>query len=296
MAQFRSGLVAVVGRPNVGKSSLTNALVGRKCTIVSDKPQTTRRRILGIINRPDAQIALADTPGIHTPKHRLGASLNATAYRSAEQVDAVMFVGDVSHMPTKHDRAIATKLAERTAGVPLILVMNKMDLLKPDRVESHYEAFVSLCNPQVEMMTSVTKGHNIGRLRDLLAETVPEGPALYPPEWTSDLEPHAWAEEVVREKLLERTRQEVPHAVAVHTERFEVEGGTAHIALVIVVESEGQKAIVIGKGGRMLKDVGAAARKELEASFGCKVFMELFVKVAPEWRQSSRQLRELGLE
>jgi len=296
VGEFRAGLVAVVGRPNVGKSSLTNRLVGRKCTIVSDKPQTTRRRILGIVNRPDSQVVLADTPGIHAPKHRLGAALNATAYRSAEQVDAILFVVDVSHMPTKHDKAIASKLAERQAGIPLVLVMNKMDQLAADRVEAHYNAFLDLCSPDKEIMTAATKGHNIIELHNLLVETVPEGPALYPQEWSSDLEPQAWAEEIVREKILERTREEVPHAIAVYTEGFEVLAGTARISLVVVVETEGQKAIVIGKGGRMLKEVGSAARKELEASFGCKVFMELFVKVAADWRQSSRQLRELGLE
>lgn len=296
MGEFRAGLVAVVGRPNVGKSSLTNRLVGRKCTIVSDKPQTTRRRILGIVNRPDCQVVLADTPGIHAPKHRLGAALNATAYRSAEQVDAILFVVDVSHMPTKHDKAIASKLAERQAGIPLLLVMNKMDQLAADRVEAHYNAFLDLCSPNKEIMTAATKGHNIIELHNLLVEMVPEGPALYPQEWSSDLEPQAWAEEIVREKILERTREEVPHAIAVYTEAFEILAGTARISLVVVVETEGQKAIVIGKGGRMLKEVGSAARKELEASFGCKVFMELFVKVAADWRQSSRHLRELGLE
>ncbi|MCC6402680.1 MAG: GTPase Era [Fimbriimonadaceae bacterium] len=296
MGEFRAGLVAVVGRPNVGKSSLTNRLVGRKCTIVSDKPQTTRRRILGIVNRLDSQVVLADTPGIHAPKHRLGAALNATAYRSAEQVDAILFVVDVSHMPTKHDKAIASKLAERQAGIPLVLAMNKMDQLAADRVEAHYNAFLDLCSPDKEIMTAATKGHNIIELHNLLVETVPEGPALYPQEWSSDLEPQAWAEEIVREKILERTREEVPHAIAVYTEGFEVLAGTAKISLVVVVETEGQKAIVIGKGGRMLKEVGSAARKELEASFGCKVFMELFVKVSADWRQSSRQLRELGLE
>ncbi|MGE0002608.1 MAG: GTPase Era [Fimbriimonadaceae bacterium] len=296
MGAFRAGLVAVVGRPNVGKSSLTNALVGRKCSIVSDKPQTTRRRILGIVNRPEAQVVLADTPGIHAPKHRLGAALNATAYRAAEQVDAVMFVVDVSHMPTKHDKAIAARLAERQEGIPLVLVMNKMDELRAERVEQHYEAFMNLCLPQRETMTSAKKKHNVELLLQMLIETVPEGPALYPTEWSSDQEPQAWAEEVVREKILERTREEVPHAIAVYTEGFEYEGKVARIALVVVVETQGQKAIVIGKGGQMLKEVGAAARKELEASFGCKVFMELFVKVAADWRQSSRQLREFGLE
>lgn len=296
MTTHRSGLAVLVGKPNVGKSSLTNALVGRKCSIVSDKPQTTRRRVLGIVNREDWQIVLADTPGIHAPKHRLGSSLNAAAYRATEDVDALLFVVDVSKPPARADEEIAARLRAGRGSTPLLLVMNKMDLLKPDRVEAHYEAYTRLCNPDDDVMTSVRKGHGLGALEAKIVERLPEGPPLYPPDWASEMEAHAWAAEVVREKILERTRDEVPHSVAVNAETFERDGGLLRVGLVVRVETPGQKAILIGKGGRMLREVGTAARTELEAAFGCRVYLELFVKVAPDWRDSARQLRELGLE
>jgi GTP-binding protein Era len=292
----RAGIVAVVGRPNVGKSSLLNAVVGRKVSIVSDKPQTTRRRVLGIVTRDEWQIAFADTPGIHAPRHRLGAGLNQAAYETTSGVDALMFVVDVSHMPTKTDKEIAARLAAGRGGTPLLLVMNKMDLLKADRVEAHYEAFVALCSPTETVMTSVRKGHGIAELERLAAGLLPESERLYPPDWTGDMEARTWAEELLREKILERTREEVPHSVAVMAETFEVEDGLTRVGLVVLVETQGQKAILIGKGGSMLKEVGTAARKEMEASFGTKVFLETFVKVSPDWRQSERILRELGHE
>lgn len=296
MPEHRSGLVVLVGRPNVGKSSLTNALVGRKCSIVSDKPQTTRRRVLGIVNREDWQIVLADTPGIHAPKHRLGSSLNATAYRATEDVDVLLFVVDVSKRPAQADKEIAARITASRGNTPLILVMNKMDLLKPENVEPHHEAFTGLCSPDDDVMTSVRKGHGIGALESKIVERLPEGPPLYPPGWASELEAHAWAEDVLREKILERTRDEVPHSVAVNAEGIERRGDVVHLSLVVRVETKGQKAILIGKGGAMLREVGTAARKELEAAFGARVYLEVFVKVAEGWRDSARQLRELGLE
>jgi GTP-binding protein Era len=296
MPEHRSGLAVLIGRPNVGKSSLTNALVGRKCSIVSDKPQTTRRRVLGIVNREDWQIVLADTPGIHAPKHRLGSSLNAAAYRATEDVDVVLFVVDVSKRPTQADRDIAARVAAARGKTPLVLVMNKMDLLKPEDVEAHYGAFAALCSPDDDVMTSVRKGHGIATLESKIVDRLPEGPPLYPPDWASELEAHVWAEDVVREKILERTRAEVPHSVAVSAETVERSGDLVRMSLVVRVETKGQKAILIGKGGAMLREIGTAARKELEAAFGARVYLELFVKVAEGWRDSARQLRELGLE
>ncbi len=308
---YRAGLVAVVGKPNVGKSSLVNAVVGQKVSIVSDKAQTTRRRILGIATRPEWQIAFADTPGLHEPRHRLGAVLNETVLQSLSDVDAVLIMVDVSKRPGKEDRALAQALASRlgspspapgegerkSSGPPVVLCLNKMDLLPPAEVQANYDAYVELFATERVMMTSMTREQNLDRLLDLLVGLLPEGDPLYPEDEVTDLPMRDLASELVREKVLRLTRAEVPHAVAAYVESWEEPeepGGAVHIGVVIMVETDGQKGILIGKKGQMLKRVGTEARLEIEEMTGQRVYLELFVKVRTDWRQNPRILSELG--
>jgi GTP-binding protein Era len=292
---YRAGAVAVVGRPNVGKSSLVNHVVGQKVSIVSDKPQTTRKRILGIATTPRWQIVFADTPGLHEARHKLGAALNEAARQTLDECDVVLVMVDVSKRPGKEDRALAEQLALAGSKRPLVLGMNKMDLLKPVDVEANYEAYLALFPTERSMMTSLTQGHNVDLLVSLLVDALPEGPPLYPEEEVTDQPMRELASELVREKALRLTRQEVPHALATTTEAWEEEDGLTRISVVLLVETEGQKAILIGKKGAMLKRIGTEARLEMEEMIGGRVFLELFVKVRPDWRQNPRWLRELGM-
>lgn len=289
--------MAVIGKPNVGKSTLVNTLVGQKVSIVSDKAQTTRKRILGIHTRGDCQIVFADTPGLHSAKHKLGSILNETVRQSLEDVDVVLVVVDASHHPGKEDTALMQMLAEhqQRSKVPIVLCMNKMDLLKPVDVEANYDAYGKMFPTERMMMTSFTKLRNIDKLVDMIIECLPEGPPLYPEDQVTDQSMRSLSAEMVREKALRLTRQEVPHAVATYVENWEETPGLTRISVVIMVETDGQKAILIGKGGSMLKKIGTQARLDIEEMLGSHVFLEIFVKVRSEWRQNTRLLHELEL-
>jgi GTP-binding protein Era len=293
----RSGFVVVIGRPNVGKSTLMNRIVGQKVAIVSPKPQTTRSRIMGILTREAAQVIFVDTPGLHQPRHKLGQAMVATATRSIPDADVVLFMVDVSVPPTDEDRMIAGLIRGHTEA-PVILVLNKMDLLPAEKVKPHTEAYWELVPYRHEwMMTVATEGANLDKLLDQIVGALPEGPRYYPGDQVTDQTERQIASELIREQVLRFTRQEVPHAVAVVVEEFkEREAGAIYVAATVFVEKESQKGIVIGRGGRMLRQVGSAARHEIERMTGGRVYLDLWVKVRKGWRRDERELRRLGYD
>ncbi|MFW6082875.1 MAG: GTPase Era [Chloroflexota bacterium] len=293
----RSGFVAVIGRPNVGKSTLMNQFVGEKVAIVSSKPQTTRGRILGILTEESFQVVFVDTPGIHRPFHKLGKIMVNAAKGAIPEADVVLFMVDVSVMPTEEDQMIAAMLKGRTE-VPTILVLNKMDLLAPEKIEAHMEAYWELAPFHDEwMMTIATEGVNLAALLDRIVELLPEGPRYYPREYITDQTERQIVAELIREQVLRHTYQEVPHSVAVVVEEFkEREGGVTYIAANVFVEKESQKGIIIGRGGRMIGKIGSQARKAVERLVGGKVYLDLWVKVRQGWREDERELRRLGFD
>ncbi|MBX3095445.1 MAG: GTPase Era [Fimbriimonadaceae bacterium] len=298
MGEYHAGIVAVLGRPNVGKSTMVNTLVGNKVSIVSDKAQTTRRRALGILTKPGYQIAFLDTPGIHTPSTKLGRALNDSARSTLDDADALLVVVNVSQDPREEDRRISAmlegaKLGDAKRSTPLILVMNKMDMLAPADVEARYKEFTDLFQPQEVIMTSMTRGDNLAELEAMIVKHLPEQAPLFDDELYTDQPMRDLASELVREQALKRLRQEVPHALATYCENWEEAEGTTTISVVLLCETEGQKAILIGRRGVMLKAIGTDARKEIEEMIGCHVYLNLFVKVKSDWRQSDRTLQEL---
>lgn len=292
--QHRAGFCVIVGRPNVGKSTLLNLFVGAKVTIVSDKPQTTRRVVRGILTRPDAQIVFVDTPGIHRPIHPLGKFMVRSAVDSLHDVDVVVFVVDGSRMPTREDEDIAEMLNERVKA-PVLLALNKTDLLKRDAIGVITQAFFDLVKHDDWMRIAATKKDNTDKLLDMIVARLPEGPALYPEDELTDTPMQFLVAELVREQLLVNTRQEIPHSIAVQVDEWEERSPQlTYISATIWVEKDSQKAIVIGERGSMLKKVGQAARKEIEEWLGHQAYLELTVKVRQQWRRDDRLLRELG--
>lgn len=293
----RSGFVAVIGRPNVGKSTLMNHLVGQKVTIVSPKPQTTRSRILGILTREDAQVIFVDTPGLHRPRHKLGQAMVATATGAIPDADVVLFVVDVSVPPTGEDRMIAELIKKHTEA-PVILVLNKMDLLPAEKVKPHTESYWALVSDHHEwMMTIATQGMNLDKLLDRIIGALPDGPRYYPGDQVTDQTEREIAAELIREQVLRYTRQEVPHAVAIVVEEFkERENGVIYVAANIFVERNSQKGIIIGRQGQMLRQIGSAARHEVERMISGQVYLDLWVKVRKHWRRDERELHRLGYD
>ncbi len=291
---YRSGFVAVLGKPNVGKSTLINAFVGQKIAIISPKPQTTRRRLRGILTLPQAQIIFVDTPGIHFPKHKLGEYMIETATRALKGIDLALFMVDVSQPHTEEDEEIARLLREYRPA-PVILVLNKVDLLRPEREEAHREAYLALGEFREWLFLSATRGDNRERLLELIIEYLPLGPQYYPPDQVTDQEVRFMAAELIREQALEFLHQEVPHSVAVVVEEFqERREDLTYISATIYVEKKSQKGIVLGQGGKTVKRIGTAARKEIEALLGGRVYLELWVKVSEKWRRDEGALRRLG--
>jgi GTP-binding protein Era len=297
----RSGFVAVVGKPNVGKSTLMNAYLGQKIAIVSEKPQTTRNRLLGILtlrraqgDPVDAQVIFVDTPGIHSPRHRLGEFMVETAVRAIPDADVVLFLVDVSTSPGGEDVQIAELVREK-CRVPVLLALNKVDLLAPRDVQPHTEAYRALGDFADWMLISATRGDNRSELLDLIVSHLPEGPCYYPEEQVTDQQERFIAAELIREAVLRYTHQEIPHAVAVMVEDFKERGPEmTYIAANIFVEKDSQKGIVIGQGASMLKRIGREARKEIEEMVGTRVYLELRVKVKKKWRRDEDELRRLG--
>lgn len=291
----RSGFVAVVGRPNVGKSTLVNALLGQKIAIVSPKPQTTRNRMLGILTRDDAQIIFVDTPGIHQPLHRLGQVMVETATMALPDADVVLWLVDASVLPTDEDRQVAGVLARLPRAVPLLVGLNKSDRLALERKESTIAAYVALAPRAAPVLFSALRSDNLDDLLSRLIAALPLGPRLYPEDEITDQQERFIAAELVREQALLNLRDEVPHAVAVLVNEFKDRSeNMTYISAVIYVERETQKGILLGKDGGMLKRIGQGARREIEELLGRQVYLELWVKVRPKWRTKDEELRKLG--
>ena len=292
-AAFRVGEVAVVGRPNAGKSTLVNALVGEKVAIVSDKPQTTRARILGVARRAGAEIALVDTPGIHRPQYRMNAAMVRDATDALATADVVLFVVDAAESRGAGERFILDLLAK--AGRPAVLALNKIDLLRKEKLLPIIAELSSAHAFRDVVPVSAKTGEGVDRLFDVLASGLAEGDAAYPDDFLTATPETEWIAELIREKLLERMRDELPfaHAVVVESVRPGANPDITVVTASIVVEREGQKGIVVGKGGTMIRDIGKAAREELEGSLGRKLFLELTVRVRPDWRNDERFLARL---
>ncbi|MBM4125400.1 MAG: GTPase Era [Nitrospira sp.] len=293
---MKSGMVAIIGRPNVGKSTLLNALLKEKIAIVSDKPQTTRTRILGVVHHPEAQIVLLDTPGLHKPQHQLNKRMVRTALETLREADLAYVVVDATAPPGAADRLVIEQVREVIAatGIPLFLLINKVDVVNKSRVLPLIESYRTMLEWREVVPLSALTGLNVERLLDLTVAALPEGEALYGEDVVTDQTMRALAADLVREKILRHTRQEVPYAVAVEIEQFVEEGKLARISASVMVERESQKAIVIGKQGERLKEVGTEARIEMERLFGMKVFLQLWVKVREDWREDEQVLTELG--
>lgn len=293
MGDFRSGFVAVVGRPNVGKSTLVNTLVGNKVAITSDKPQTTRSAVRGILNRDGCQVVLVDTPGYHKPRTLLGSRLNEVVREAWSDVDLALFVVDGHSGVGRGDAKVAADL--RQAGCPSFLIVNKVDVMSRDAIAAALAAASGLGDHEEFVPVSAKSGEGMELLADLTAAKMPEGPMYYPPGTSTDQPPPVFVAELVREKLLKRTREEVPHSIAVVTEDYEErDDGLLEIRATIFVERDSQKGIVIGKGGSTIKAVGTEAREEIELLFGRKVFLELRAKIEKDWQRRAHALERLG--
>ena len=291
---FRSGFVAVIGRPNVGKSTLMNAFLQDKIAIVTPRPQTTRTRQLGILTTDNYQIIFIDTPGLIKPRHKLDEYMVEVATDSLEDADVILYLVDVSQPVGTGDKIIAGQL-QAVKNTPLILGMNKADLLKPDQVIPQTETYRALLPDAPWIVFSATRGHGRDELRQMLVERLPEGPPFYPPDQITDVYVRDMAAEFIREQIMLQLREEVPYGTAVKILDFkERDNGTTYISANIFVERDTHKRIIIGNKGEQLKKIGAAARKELEQLTGGKVYLELWVKVLPKWRRNEKALRRLG--
>jgi len=293
MADFRSGFIAILGRPNVGKSTLVNALLGQKVAAVSPRPQTTRRRQMGILTTENYQMVFVDTPGLHNPRHKLGEYLNQEAREALDGVDAILWLVDAATSPTEDDERIASLLPRRT---PLVLGCNKMDLVPAEALSARRETYAAFVRKEANIvMLSATRGDGLADLLQLLVSFLPIRGPEFDSDQITDLYEKEIAADLIREAALNSLRDEVPHGIAVRIDEFkERDNGMAYIAATVFVERDSQKGIVIGEGGKMLKAIGSAARTEIEAMGGRKVFLELRVKVLKDWRNDEEWLRRFG--
>jgi GTP-binding protein Era len=292
-ATYRSGFVSIVGRPNVGKSTLLNALLNRKVAITSAKPQTTRNAIRGVLSGEDWQMVFIDTPGLHKPKTALGQRLNDVVRRTLKEVDAVVFMVDATQPVGTGDRYVAEEILK--LSTPAICVVNKMDAVRQPALVAQLAAVESMGEWREIIPVSALENRKIDELRDLLIALLPEGPQYYPDHVFTDQPREFLVGEIIREKALQLTRQEIPHSIAVMIEEIvDRDDGITEIHAIVYVERQSQKGIVIGKGGTMLKEIGTRARRELEWILGTKVFLRLQAKVAREWQRDPRALQQLG--
>ena len=294
---FHSGYAAVAGRPNVGKSTLINALLGQKIAAVSSKPQTTRLKQLGILSGDDFQIIFIDTPGIHLPRHALGEGMNALAQEALAEADMILWLVDASAPPHEEDALITQKLALLAKLPPVLQVLNKVDLINADMLAERMQEYEALY-PKVEQIAiSAKSGKGVEKLKETIKGRMPAGEALFPPEQVTDYYEREIAADLIREAALDNLREEVPHAIAVRVDEFLERGEAgARITATIFVEKDSQKGIVIGKGAEMLKAIGSQARQAIEAMSGRKVYLELRVKVNKNWRSNPDFLRQMGYE
>ncbi len=292
---FRSGFAAIIGRPNVGKSTLLNRILGEKVVITSDKPQTTRNRIQGIHNEPGAQIIFVDTPGVHPARSRLNRSMMEAALAAVKGVDVVLLLVDATTFARERDELLLKILAD--IRVPVILVVNKIDLVPKEQLLAGLGAYAQLYPFREIIPLSAATGDGVPLLVKLVAGLLPEGVPYFPDDILTDLPERFIVAEMIREKVFRQTRDEIPYATAVVVDSFtERSDGLVAIAATILVERDSQKGIIIGKRGMMLKKIGSQARTEIESLLGAKVFLELFVKVSSGWREDRQMLRELGYE
>jgi len=296
MNDFRSGYIAIVGRPNVGKSTLVNALLGQKIAAVSPKPQTTRRRQLGILTEDNYQLVFVDTPGMHNPRHKLGKFLNQEAEESLEGVDVVLWLVDSSVKPTDEDKQIGLLLNKLPRRTPLVLAANKTDLIPPEALTRNLEAYQASVKKDANVVSiSATHKLHLDELTELLVSLSPFRPPEYDEEQITDSYERDIAADLIREACLGHLRNEVPHGVGVRIDEFkERENGMLYIAATIFVERNSQKGIVIGEGGKMLKAIGSDARREIEEMGGRKVFLELRAKVLKDWRNDENAMQRFG--
>ncbi|GAA0135934.1 GTPase Era [Paenibacillus sp. YSY-4.3] len=291
--KFKSGFVAIVGRPNVGKSTLMNHIIGQKIAIMSDKPQTTRNKIHGVYTTEEMQIVFLDTPGIHKRQSKLGDFMNTTALNTLGEVEAVMFLIDASEGFGGGDRFIIERLKD--VNTPVFLVMNKIDRIEPEQLLPLIEEYRGLYDFAEIVPISAMLGNNVTTLLEQIGKYLPEGPQYYPEDQITDHPEQFVCAELIREKILHLTREEVPHSIAVTIEDMRVEdNGVVYISAVIFVERDSQKGIIIGKQGALLKEVGKQARQDIQNLLGSKIFLELWVKVKKDWRNQERILKDLG--
>ena len=290
---FKSGFVAIVGRPNVGKSTFMNYVLGQKIAIMSDKAQTTRNKIQGVYTKDDAQIVFLDTPGIHKPKHELGEFMVKTAYSALKEVDAVLFMVNVSEKRGPGDDFIIEKL--KGIKTPIFLVLNKIDLVTPEVLLERVESYKDALDFAGVFPISVLQGNNVNELMEGLINALPEGPQYYPADQITDHPEYFVVSELIREKILQLTQEEIPHSVAVTVDKMQKdEFDKVHVYANIIVERKSQKGIIIGKGGRLLKEIGTRARRDIQQLLGNKVYLELWVKVEKDWRKRKSNLQEYG--
>lgn len=290
----RSGFVALIGRPNVGKSTLLNALVGEKIAIMSDRPQTTRNQIRAVLTHPAYQVVFIDTPGLHKPKHILGANMVKTARTTIDEVDLICFLVEADQAPGPGDRYIAELIS--SGKTPIMLVLNKIDLVKPGKLAEHERLYRQLLPFYDIFHVSALQNKGTGPLIESILTCLPEGPQFYPPDMITDQPEKFIAAEIIREKVIHLTRQEIPFSIAVVIEEMKLrcDEDLLDIRAEIYVERKSQVGIIVGKGGSLLKKAGTAARLELEAIFGQRIFLDLRVKVKADWRNRVEELRRLG--
>ena len=293
MTEHKSGFVSIIGRPNVGKSTFVNRVIGHKIAIMSDKAQTTRNKIQGVMTRDDAQIIFIDTPGIHKPKHKLGDYMMRVAKNTLSEIDAIMFMVNVNEDIGRGDEYIMEML--KNVKTPIFLVLNKIDLVHPDTLMPKIEQYQSYMDFTDIIPISALEGLNVDHFIDVLKSFLPEGPKYYPDNQISDHPEQFVVSEIIREKILHLTSEEIPHAIGVNVDRMIKEDeDRVRIEATIYVERDSQKGIVIGKGGKKLKEVGKRARRDIEMLLDSKVYLELWVKVQRDWRNKVNFIRQIG--
>ena len=291
---MKSGFIGLVGRPNVGKSTLLNAIIGRKVAITSDKPQTTRNIIQGIRTDENTQMVFVDTPGIHKPKNRLGKILNKEAYFTLKDVDVILFLVDITEPLGKGDMFVIDVLKNVT--VPVILVINKIDKLPKEEILKKIDEYKDLYNFDEIVPISAYKRDNVDRLINILKTKLTDNIKYFDEQMYTNMPVNFMVSELIREKILDLTHEEVPHSVSVVVEQMDYKKESVNIQATIVVDRDNLKAILIGKNGAMIKEIGTRARKDIEPFLGRKVFLELFVKVIPKWRDREKFLNEIGFQ
>ncbi len=293
-ATYKSGFISIIGRPNVGKSTFLNRVIGQKIAIMSDKPQTTRNKVQGVLTTDQSQMIFIDTPGIHKPKHKLGDFMMKIAQNTLKEVDIILFMVNVEEGLGKGDQFIIEKL--KGVKTPVFLILNKIDQIHPDELLPIIQKYNELYPFAATVPISALEGNNVEHLLELIQENLPEGPQFYPADQITDHPERFIVSELIREKVLHLTREEIPHSIAVVIDKMERKDdkNLIDVLATIIVERDSQKGIIIGKQGSMLKEVGKRSRMDIENLLGSKVYLELWVKVQKDWRNRASNLRDYG--